>query len=172
MIGKYGFLWTSLYSDDLIAKLAKQEWSKELGSLSYSAIKFGLDKCLTEFPKYPPTAGQFKQLCEPNLTELGLPTVEDAWAQICKEGARYSHGVILAARNDAQCDVFNWKLLPLQKGLQLFKPIYSRYIERLLDGEQFDLPAMIENKLDKPATWAERKQFAEDHLSALKALVK
>ena len=177
----YGHKFTSIYSDGDIQFEGEREWGRSLAGYSMDDIKRGLDKCVDEHPSWPPTIGEFKQLCKPDAKEFGLPDSATAWNEILN--ARrvsefgespwiFSHGIILAVRNDPKCDVFNWRLLPVDQSNKKFNPIYDEYLKRAMNGEEFALPVMIENKKNRPVTKAEHKEFAEKHLAGLKAVVK
>lgn len=60
---KYGQRWTSQYPDEVTLKLAQAEWGSQLSSLTMDQIKTGLDNVVDEFPSWPPTIGEFKQIC-------------------------------------------------------------------------------------------------------------
>lgn len=131
-------------------------------------IKQGLDQCVSQYPDWPPTIGQFMRLCEVDAADYGLPDASDAWSQICIEGQRYSHGVVLAVRSDPRCDVFNWRLLPMEKGLKKFAPIYREYVNRAIGGEVFDLPIQIEDKRREALTPEEKKKAAATYFPEIK----
>ena len=171
----YGHKFMSLYGDVDVKIEAEREWGRNLSDFSLDDIKRGLDKCVDEHPSWPPTIGEFKALCRLNPTELGLPTTTQAWSEIANgrrdfstQQVEYSHGIILAVRNDIRCDVYNWRLLSAEKSLKLFTPIYNEYVKRAQAGEVFELPIMIENKKDRPVTREECKVYADKHMDELK----
>lgn len=168
----YGHKWVSIYPDSDVLIEAEREWGRALAGLSLDDIKRALDRCIDLHPAWPPTVGEFKQLCAPDYADIGVPSQDQAWAQICREDSAYSHGVVLAARNDPRCDAYNWRLLPGDQGLKKFEPIYREYVRRVVDGEVFELPVMIENRVGKPATWAERKAHAANHLQSIRGALK
>ena len=166
---KYQQRWSSQFTDEALQQAAQVEWGNQLAGLTVDQIRMALERSVRKYPDWPPLVGQFLKLCEPDPAELGLPSVQDAWAQVCTEGGVYSHGVVFAASSDARCDRFNWRLLPAERGVILFRPIYAEYVQRVLDGETFELPVMIEDRRDRPVTWSERKQHAEGHLQQMRA---
>ena len=177
----YGHKFMSLYGDIDVKVEAEREWGRNLSDFTLDDIKRGLDKCVDEYPSWPPTIGEFRQLCKINESDLGLPSAESAWAEISIDSGYHeigelpkqcTHGIILAARSDTRCDVYNWKLLPIDKGLKLFKPIYREYVKAVIAGEVFELPVMLENKKDRPVTFEECKEHASGHLDAMKDALK
>ena len=169
---KYDHKWASLFPSDEVMEIRKLEWATSLAGILPGRLRVALDRCIHVYPEWPPTVGQFLELCKVNPEDAGLPSMYDAWMEICCEDKPFTHGVILAMVRDPKCNSYNWRLLPEERGLRLFKPIYDKYIERALDGEEFPLPTMIENKVDKPVTWEERQAHAAKHLADIKALLR
>ena len=178
---KYGHKFMSVYTDVDVQIEAERDWGRELAGFTVDDIKRGLDKCVDDHPSWPPTVGEFKKLCMVSAEDIGLPSVNQAWAEIATGGQKdfhtqkskpYSHGIILAARNDPGADIFNWKLLPMDRGLKLFAPIYNLYVKRAMQGEEFTLPIMIEDKKDKAITPDERKAVIAKHSSDLHKALK
>lgn len=60
---KYGHRWISLFPDDEIQNEAQKMWSRELANISFERIGKAVDKLSFEYPSWPPTVGEFKQLC-------------------------------------------------------------------------------------------------------------
>lgn len=176
MSGIYGRAWTSQFADDLSLQLAKEQWAKHLGEFDMGQIKSALDRVVDHHPKWPPTIGEFKILCRPDPAEHGLPSVIDAWSEICRAdaatGGKYSHGIVLAARNDPRCDAYNWRMLPLDQGQRRFEPIYLEYVSRAMAGEQFEVPDMIEHKPAKPMNREDRVATASRYLGDLKSALR
>ena len=67
---KYGHKWSSLFPDGDLAlyEESKSMWAEEMGGLSMEQIKYALDIVVDNYPEWPPTVGQFKQLCK--LSEI------------------------------------------------------------------------------------------------------
>ena len=176
MTGIYGRAWTSQFTDDLSLQLAKEQWAKHLGEFDMGQIKYALDRVVDHHPKWPPTIGEFKLLCRPDPKEHGLPSASDAWLEICRAdattGGKYSHGIVLAARNDPRCDAYQWRLFPFDAGLKKFEDIYSQYVSRAMAGEVFDLPDMLEHKPAKPMSREERVSTASRYLQGLKSALR
>ncbi len=75
MGAKYGHKWTSLITDDGTMELMKRCWSEDLRNIPGDAIGEALVKCTREFPEWPPTVGQFKQLCEIGRDPAMMPAL-------------------------------------------------------------------------------------------------
>jgi hypothetical protein len=176
--------WKQAFDGAESIRSAKRNWMLGLldaGINSIQQVDAGLRKARKSINPFMPSVGQFISWCRVAPSEFGLPPAEFAWNEILvarrigefgEEPFKFSHGIILAARNDHRCDVFNWRLLPHEKGLRNFTVIYQEYLNRAMNGEAFELPVMIEDKKDRPVTQAECKAFAEKHLAGLKAAVK
>jgi len=170
---KYGHKFTSLFPDQPTLEATQREWANSLGNVSKANLRCGLDKCIDVYPSWPPSVGEFKKLCEIDPASIGLPSVEQAWAEISSMSiqVKYSHGVVLASRNDIRCDYYNWRLLNLAKAIPKFKPIFDEYVERAFNGEEFPMPLMIEDRTDKPVTKAEREKASDKWMEQLQAAV-
>ena len=75
---KYGHKWSSQFPDDAFIDDAKKVWSLDLKGLDNDQIKQGLDTMVKEYPTWPPTVGEFLELCKVGgesrrLEQLSLP---------------------------------------------------------------------------------------------------
>lgn len=66
--------WTSQISTEEIYQAALGIWDKALRDVSDAEIKKSLDQLLDKFPEWPPSVGEFKQLCSlaRNSSELSF----------------------------------------------------------------------------------------------------
>lgn len=169
----YGHKWVSIYPDQDVLFEAEKAWGEALAGFTLDDIKRGIDKAIDQHPSWPPTVGEFKKLCQFDCSELGLPSLDQAWfeASSTDPRAKYSHGIVLAARNDGRCDAYTWRLLPTGKGMKLFEPIYTDYVNRFKAGEAFDLPIMIEDKVGRPVTKSERAVAHKQWFGELKGAI-
>ena len=172
----YGHKWVSIYPDSDVLIEAETEWGRALAGISLDDIKRGLDRCVDEYPSWPPTIGEFKQLCLPDPGELGLPNIGTVLKEICSSRLRefgappkpYSHGLILAIIQDDRCDARIWGQLPAVQAEKKLEPIYREYIKRATAGEKFELPEALEHKPQKPISREERVSTASRYLGGLK----
>jgi len=154
----------------------QREWGAALAGYSTGDISRGLDKCIPQYPSWPPTVGEFMKLCEIDPESLGLPTVEQAWLECSNTSADfgaqiYSHGIVLAVRKDPQCDIYRWRLLGHDQGIKKFKQVYQNYLARAMQGECFDLPKCIEDKRGRAVTKDEFNEIAARRLPELKRAI-
>lgn len=141
--------WRQAFDGPESVRAAKRIWFlalTEAGIKSMPEIERGIRRSISSKSVFLPSAGQFAEWCRLTPEELGLPSAHHAWVELCHRKAKkpYSHPVLLAIANDRRCDIYNWRLLVLEKGLALFTPIYREYVERVAKGEVFVQPVMIE----------------------------
>ena len=60
----YGQKWTSLIVDEAMLEDMQKTWGHYLAGTDAQTIKQALDKLPTEYPEWPPTVGQFLQVCK------------------------------------------------------------------------------------------------------------
>jgi hypothetical protein len=171
---KYAQKFTSVFGDDEdVLHATQHEWAESLGGIPKQQLRQGLDACIDQYPSWPPTVGEFKQLCKLSAKSLGVPTVEAAWLEVSSTAmtVNFSHGIVLAVSNDPRCITFEWRLLPFAKGLKLFDLIYSDYLARVAAGEVFILLPAIENKVGKPVTKSERLAASNKWMDQLKGAI-
>jgi len=60
----YGQKWTSLVIDEQMLNDMQQVWGHHLRDVDLDQMKTALDRLPTEYPNWPPTVGQFLELCK------------------------------------------------------------------------------------------------------------
>ncbi len=75
---KYTHKWASAFPDEAFIDEAKKVWGADLKGLDNMQIKQGLDTVIDHYPSWPPTVGEFKELCKVGeesrrLEQLSLP---------------------------------------------------------------------------------------------------
>lgn len=68
-------------------------WGKALSGLTPRQLGAGLDACRLRDDPWPPSAPEFRALCEAGVSQLGIPTADAAWREAV----------------EASSDVINWK---------------------------------------------------------------
>ncbi len=167
--------WKAAFNGPESVRTAKRVWLmafRDAGINSFDQVRQGLLRASREGKPFLPSVGQFIAWCYPDPADFGLPTVADAWNQVVHERAHYTHGAVLAARNDVRCDVYNWRQMQADRALKLFEPIYLEYIARVVGGEEFPMPVMIEDRQGRPVTREEYRAIARKHFKALRAALK
>ena len=59
----YGQKWTSQITDAGTKDLMKKVWSKHLAGYDPELIGRAIDQCVHKYPGWPPTLGEFTNLC-------------------------------------------------------------------------------------------------------------
>lgn len=73
MQAKYTHKWSSQIPDDGMYELMKKCWAEDLATVPREFIKQALSLCSKEYPEWPPTVGQFKQLCNVGRDPILIP---------------------------------------------------------------------------------------------------
>ena len=60
----YGHKWSSLIVDDDMLNTMMNAWGHTLADIEPQTIKTVMDKLPMEYPNWPPTVGQFLELCK------------------------------------------------------------------------------------------------------------
>ncbi|MCG3743112.1 hypothetical protein EXA18_06365 [Vibrio cincinnatiensis] len=156
---------------------AKRTWTLALfenGIHHGTQIKAGLRKARASGSPHMPSVGQFMSWCRPSAEDLGLPSIEQAFAMIGI--MRYSDtrqkmpDVVQAAFNQIQ----HWDLTHLtEKELfPIFKSHYQKLIEKLSRGEDISylcpMALPVANKVTK--TQGEKEQERLNGFSAIQRL--
>ena len=94
MTAVYGQKWSSLVIDEQMLNDMQQVWGHHLRNVDLDQMKLALDILPKEYPNWPPTVGQFAELCDackkteynPQLpkprTEASEKVAEDALKQM------------------------------------------------------------------------------------------
>jgi len=102
MADLFGHRWTSAYGEDPYQDGAGDTWARALAGLTPEEIGAGLRKVSTRCGEWPPTAPEFRGLCEPTAEDLGLPDEEAAFTEAARNAnpsvpSEWSHTAILVA---------------------------------------------------------------------------
>lgn len=89
MTEMYGHKWASVHGESDVSGT----WSKVLGGISGQQIAHGMQSLAMSSDPWPPSAPEFRALCEAGVSSLGIPTADAAWREAV----------------EASSDVINWK---------------------------------------------------------------
>lgn len=70
---KYTHKWSSQVPDAEMMELMKACWAEDLRGLPNEAIRQALVSCTREYPEWPPTVGQFRELCMVGRDPITIP---------------------------------------------------------------------------------------------------
>ena len=132
------------YPDAEQVKQVKKLW---LESLNKYPVRILLQaaKNAIEKSEYLPTLSRMHEQCVTQLSESGLPGAHQAYLQACqapspKASQSWSHPIVYLAGRDT-----GWFILanePETKAFKAFEQHYHKYLERVLLGETFEIPAL------------------------------
>lgn len=149
---------------------AKRTWTLALfenGIHHGAQIKAGLRKARASGSPHMPSVGQFMSWCRPSAEDLGLPSIEQAFAMIGM--MRYSDtrqkmpDVVQAAFNQIQ----HWDLTHLtEKELfPLFKSHYQKLVEKASLGD--DISVLCPKALPENAVTKTQEQKEQERINGL-----
>lgn len=132
------------YPDAEQVKQVKKLWFESLAKYPVR-ILLQAAKSAIEKSEYLPTLSRMHEQCVAQLSESGLPDAHQAYLQACqapspKASQRWSHPIVYLAGRDT-----GWFILanePETKAFKAFEQHYQKYLERVLQGEAFDVPAL------------------------------
>ena len=164
--------WRQAWPDDKALNAYRKSLIKafaEAGITSLEQVRYAMQRCRQDAADFAPSAGKLVQWCQPTPEMLGLPPLERAYAEACRNvhpcqapTARWSQAAIYHAAVAAGFS--NLQLLPRDAGLKLFGRQYDAVCRRLGEGEVL-APAPVA-ALPAPA----RKSAPEVGRAALSAL--
>ena len=136
MTEMYGHRWTASFG---VSADQSHAWAATLAGLSGAQIASGLAALVERGDDWPPSAPDFRKLCEGASPEaLGLPSVAAAFREACRNAhpaaaARWSHEAV----HHAACETGFHELrsLPESKSRALFERAYAVTVRMLLAGE-------------------------------------
>lgn len=168
----YGHRWTSAYGETD----AEGIWQRVLQDLTPQQLAAGLDALVRKGEAWPPTAPEFRALCEhASLRAYGLPEPDQAFKEAVHNShrpteAKWSHSAVyIAGRETGWFDIRH--AYPGDKVEQRFYRNYQILCRRLMAGEEVDtgIAAALEDTRDthRPLTEQDR-QAGSAALQALK----
>jgi hypothetical protein len=153
----YTHRFESAYGDETTLNQAKREWALSLAGLSAQLVELGLERCKREHA-WPPTIAEFLKLVQPSPESIGLPSVDSAYLEACRNSHSASNRgwshicVQLAAQ---KVGYFSLKSESERNTRPAFKAAYFDLIQRLTEGESFEISTAV--ALPEPDFDAETK---------------
>jgi len=141
-----------------------QTWAAGLSDLSEGQIRMGLvnAKDFREYFNLP----AFRDLCKVSPQALGLPEAKLAYIEACQkatpwERQGWSHAAVYAAARET--GRFELHSLTEKEAFPLFKLNYEKMIERVVNGEDLNLPTqkVIAEKIPQFLTPDQNKERIE-----------
>src|SRR5690606_28903373 len=135
MTEMYGHRWTASFG---VSADQDHAWAATLGGLTGVQIAKGLAELAARGDDWPPSAPEFRKLCEGASPELlGLPSTSAAYREACRiaHPAADRAGIHPAVYH-AACETgfFELASLPEEKSRRLFERAYGLTVQMILDG--------------------------------------
>lgn len=116
-------------------------WASALSGITGQQLAVGLMAVIASGEKWPPSAPEFRALCEarPTAESLGLPTEEKAFAEAVRKThpamahATWSHDAVYHAATE--CGFYNLQTLQQDASRKLFARNYLMAVRDLIDGK-------------------------------------
>lgn len=91
----YGHKWTSVHGESDTS----DTWGKVLYGVSREQLAAGMQACARSSDAWPPSAPEFRALCEAGVSSLGIPTVDAAWREAVEASTdpttfKFSHPIV------------------------------------------------------------------------------
>jgi hypothetical protein len=163
MTGLYAHKWTSAYGTE-----PTPEWRMVASNCTAEMIKRGLDRCVTEFESWPPNPLEFRALCLPRAEDFGLPSEQEAFAQIVGNVKERHPSVVLTMRTMGS-DLFTLRHADEKKARSMFAAEWAKTIQFVAEGGE--LPEPEKQIPERPQGTAEgREKAGAKALGELKGL--
>jgi hypothetical protein len=150
------------FANDEQITMAKQLWLSSLCDLPVERIAAAIRRAIQE-SEYLPTLHTIRKFCDLRPETLGLPDAYQAYLQACRAPSPkaeqvWSHPAVYWAGNAS-----DWFFLASNteaKAFPVFKRNYEILCERVLHGEQLDVPVpkALPETINPPLSNEERKQ--------------
>jgi hypothetical protein len=134
--------WKQAWPDDEAIKAAKATWTKAFMAENITRIeqiRFGIEQCRKLGSDFAPSVGKFIKLCQPTPEMLGIPTLEKAFREACRNAhpsmagqGRWSHPAVWHTAKECGFEPLN--RLETSLAMKLFERNYVITCRRMIDG--------------------------------------
>jgi len=151
--------WKQAWPDKEATSAAKATWTKAFMAekiTTIEQIRFGIEQCRKLGSDFAPSVGKFINLCQPTPEMLGLPPLETAFREACRNvhpsmagQANWSHDAIWHTAKESGFE--NLNRLETSLARKLFERNYVITVRRLIDGLPLQkmplaLPARVDGR--------------------------
>lgn len=151
--------WKQAWPDDEAINAAKATWTKAFMAekiTTIEQIRYGIKQCRKLGYDFAPSVGKFINLCQPTPEMLGLPPLETAFREACRNvhpsmagQANWSHDAIWHTAKESGFESLN--RLETSLARKLFERNYVITVRRLIDGLPLQtmplaLPARVDGR--------------------------
>ncbi|WP_062382001.1 replication protein P [Pseudomonas abietaniphila] len=134
--------WKQAWPDQEAIGAAKATWTKAFMAENITKIeqiRFGIEQCRKLGSDFAPSVGKFIKLCQPTPEMLGIPPLEKAFREACRNAhpmmagkGKWSHNAVWHAAKESGFEPLN--RLETSLGLKLFERNYVITIRRMVEG--------------------------------------
>lgn len=134
--------WRQAWPDQEAIGAAKATWTKAFmaeGITKIEQIRFGIEQCRKLGSDFAPSVGKFIKLCQPTPEMLGIPPLEKAFREACRNAhpsmagqANWSHQAVWHTAKE--CGFESLNRLETALALKLFERNYIITTRRMVDG--------------------------------------
>lgn len=134
--------WKQAWPDQEAINAAKATWTKAFMAekiTKIEQIRFGIEQCRKVGSDFAPSVGKFITLCQPTPEMLGIPTLDAAFHEACRNAhpamagqATWSHDAVWHMAKEAGFESLN--RLETSLARKLFERNYVITVRRLVEG--------------------------------------
>lgn len=154
MTSMYGHKWTSAHGlDD-----GNGVWARAMGGITGAQIAHGMQRCLDQKLEWPPSAPQFRSMCDAAPADFGLPEERKAFNEACRNAhpamagiAKWSHDAVYHAAHET--GFYNLNTLNHKDSSKLFSRNYAIAVRMVMSGEKLRaMPLALPERVDARVT--------------------
>jgi hypothetical protein len=134
--------WKQAWPDQDAIGAAKATWTKAFMAekiTKIEQIRFGIEQCRKLGSDFAPSVGKFIKLCQPTPEMLGIPPLEKAFREACRNAhpsmagqGKWSHDAVWHTAKECGFEPLN--RLETSLALKLFERNYVITIRRMVEG--------------------------------------
>ncbi|MCB1804709.1 MAG: hypothetical protein KDJ99_06030 [Candidatus Competibacteraceae bacterium] len=132
---RYQRAWTTLFPTPEAYAVAVTEWDFILTEVSDDGIERALQRCLAEFPTFPPKPAEFLALTRPTPAELGLPSLDEAYQAAIAQRWR-AHPLVWHVV--MAIGPYEFRRLSQDQARQRFGAVYQHVLDWIIEQRQRD----------------------------------
>lgn len=128
--------WKQAFPTSEMQQGALAVWTKalvEVNCTSHEQLSRGMQVARSQDCPFFPSPGQFIQWCQLTPESLGLPSVEQAWREVCNQ--RYTQ---LVVKHAAMATNWERKTLSQDEYRPVFEHAYCQMVRRVMEGEDIE----------------------------------
>jgi hypothetical protein len=134
--------WKQAWPDKEAIGAAKATWTKAFMAENITRIeqiRFGIEQCRKLGSDFAPSVGKFIKLCQPTPEMLGIPSLEKAFREACRNAhpsmagqAKWSHQAVWHTAKECGFEPLN--RLETSLAMKLFERNYVITVRRMIEG--------------------------------------